>query len=97
MESGVLKITKVSTEDKAKLKLLSQVGGYASVSDFMRMIIEKVVEQNNLDFLIFGNITNQLIAQNELLNRVVLSNNSSTKELELVKHLLERLVEEDYE
>ncbi|WP_237771022.1 hypothetical protein [Lactiplantibacillus plantarum] len=95
MTSGVLKITKVSTEDKAKLKLLSQIGGYASVSDFMRMIITKVVAQNNLDFLIYGDVTNQLIAQNELLNRIVESNNLSTAELELVKKLLQRLLGED--
>ncbi|MGO2273888.1 MAG: hypothetical protein ACTH42_11680, partial [Lactiplantibacillus plantarum] len=55
-----LYIRNVDQVDKDKLKRLGKLAGYDNLSDFMRTIINEVVAQDNLDFLINGNITNHL-------------------------------------
>lgn len=65
-----LYIRNVDQVDKDKLKRLGKLAGYDNLSDFMRTIINEVVAQDNLDFLINGNITNHLSEQTALMNRV---------------------------
>ncbi|MCT3249977.1 hypothetical protein [Lactiplantibacillus plantarum] len=96
MDKTVIKVTNVSQADKDKLKRLGKLAGYDNLSDFMRIIINEVVTQDNLDFLINGNITNHLIEQTALMNRVVEVTNLNTNELTEIKNLLTAMVKGDY-
>ena len=96
MDKTVIKVTNVSQADKDKLKRLSNLAGYDNLSDLMRTIINEVVAQDNLDFLIDGNITNHLIEQTALMNRVVEVTNLNTNELTEIKNLLTTMVKGDY-
>lgn len=96
MDKTVIKVTNVSQADKYKLKRLGKLAGYDNLSDFMRAIINEVVTQDNLDFLINGNITNHLIEQTALMNRVVEVTNLNTNELTEIKNLLTAMVKGDY-
>ena len=91
-----LYIRNVDQADKDKLKRLGKLAGYDNLSDFMRTIINEVVAQDNLDFLIDGNITNLLIEQTALMNRVVEVTNLNTNELTEIKNLLTAMVKGDY-
>lgn len=91
-----LYIRNVDQADKDKLKRLGKLAGYDNLSDFMRAIINEVVAQDNLDFLINGNITNYLIEQTALMNRVVEVTNLNTNELTEIKNLLTAMVKGDY-
>ncbi|PRO95106.1 hypothetical protein C6Y08_06385 [Lactiplantibacillus pentosus] len=91
-----LYIRNVDQVDKDKLKRLGKLAGYDNLSDFMRSIINEVVAQDNLDFLINGNITNRLIEQTALMNRVVEVTNLNTNELTEIKNLLTAMVKGDY-
>lgn len=96
MDKTVIKVTNVDQVDKDKLKRLGKLAGYDNLSDFMRTIINEVVAQDNLDFLINGNITNHLIGQTALMNRVVEVTNLNTNELTEIKNLLTAMVKGDY-
>lgn len=96
MDKTVIKVTNVLRADKTKLKRLGELAGYDNLSDFMRAIIDEVVAQDNLDFLIDGNITNHLIEQTALMNRVVEVTNLNTNELSEIKNLLTAMVKGDY-
>ncbi|MCT3236131.1 hypothetical protein [Lactiplantibacillus plantarum] len=91
-----LYIRNVDQADKDKLNRLGKLAGYDNLSDFMRTIINEVVAQDNLDFLINGNITNHLIEQTALMNRVVEVTNLNTNELTEIKNLLTAMVKGDY-
>ena len=91
-----LYIRNVDQVDKDKLKRLGKLAGYDNLSDFMRTIINEVVAQDNLDFLSNGNITNHLIEQTALMNRVVEVTNLNTNELTEIKNLLTAMVKGDY-
>lgn len=91
-----LYIRNVDQVDKDKLKRLGKLAGYDNLSDFMRTIINEVVAQDNLDSLINGNITNHLIEQTALMNRVVEVTNLNTNELTEIKNLLTAMVKGDY-
>ena len=91
-----LYIRNVDQADKDKLKRLGKLAGYDNLSDFMRTIINEVVAQDNFDFLIDGNITNLLIEQTALMNRVVEVTNLNTNELTEIKNLLTAMVKGDY-
>lgn len=91
-----LYIRNVDQVDKDKLKRLGKLAGYDNLSDFMRTIINEVVAQDNLDFLINGNITNHLSEQTALMNRVVEVTNLNTNELTEIKNLLTAMVKGDY-
>ena len=96
MDKTVIKVTNVLQADKTKLKRLGELAGDDNLSDFMRAIIDEVVAQDNLDFLIDGNITNHLIEQTALMNRVIEVTNLNTNELGEIKNLLTAMVKGDY-
>ncbi len=98
MDKGktTLYIRNVDQADKEKLQHLGSLAGYDNLSDFMRGIISEVVAQDNLDFLINENVSNHLIEQTALMNRVVEVTNLNTNELSEIKNLLTVMVKGDY-
>ncbi|MBS0940875.1 hypothetical protein JK197_14150 [Lactiplantibacillus plantarum] len=98
MDNGktTLYIRNVDQADKVKLQHLGSLAGYDNLSDFMREIISEVVAQDNLDFLINDNVSNHLIEQTALMNRVVEVTNLNTNELSEIKNLLTAMVKGDY-
>lgn len=92
MENVVIK--NVPEFKKNKLKQIVKDNGYDNLSEFFRRIIDEIISQNNLDFLINDNLLNNLIRLNNLVSILIDSSNKTVENTSDIKKILLRIIQE---
>lgn len=92
MENVVIK--NVPEFKKNKLKQIVNDNGYNNLSEFFRKIIDEIISQNNLDFLINDNLLNNLIRLNNLVSILIDSSNKTVENTSDIKKILLQIIQE---
>ncbi|MEM1457032.1 hypothetical protein AAHB45_09035 [Pediococcus pentosaceus] len=87
-------IKNVSETKKDKLVNLVKQQGYSNLSEFFRKVIDEVVTQNNVDFLMNDNVLQNLINLNGSIKLLTDVSNKNVETVSEVKQLLIEILNE---
>lgn len=87
-------IKNVSEAKKDKLVNLVKQQGYSNLSEFFRKVIDEVVTQNNVDFLMNDNVLQNLINLNGSIKLLTDVSNKNVETVSEVKQLLIEILNE---
>lgn len=84
----------MSETKKDKLVNLVKQQGYSNLSEFFRKVIDEVVTQNNVDFLMNDNVLQNLINLNGSIKLLTDVSNKNVETVSEVKQLLIEILNE---
>lgn len=87
-------IKNVSEVKKKQLNILIKQQGYTSISEFFRKVIDEVVSQNNIEFLVNESVLQNLIDLNNSVKLLTEVSNKNVENTSEVKKVLLQLLNE---